>query len=123
MKNLPPAQPAGEAVQPFKKAHEKRIKSREEQLALALEEAGLPARTPDQAVLHIVPARNIETWLEYLKGEEVDERGKKLYKDSPERDCRPMVEKLKAMCDAQRLREPAPASLERACTEYRTRMQ
>jgi hypothetical protein len=95
---------------------------RDTQLAKALEERALAARGAAESVLHIVPARSIETWLEYLKGETVDELGKKHFKLARERDCAPMVDALKGMCDARKLRAPAPASLTRACDEYRTRM-
>ncbi len=94
---------------------------REAQLAEALKDAGLPARKADEAVLHIIPARNIETWLEYLKGETVDER-KNYTKLTKERDCREIVPALRAMCEERKLREPTPPSLVRACDEYRTRM-
>lgn len=94
---------------------------RDAQLAKALEEVGLPARKADEAVLHIIPARNIETWLAYLTGVEVDET-KPYPKLAQERDCRPMVETLKSMCDAGLLRNPVPPSLSQACDEYRTRL-
>lgn len=94
---------------------------RDAQFAKALEDAGQPARKANDPILHIIPARNIETWLEYLNGEAIDELNS-YPKLAQERDCRPMVSTLKEMCDARRLREPAPPSLERACAEYRARM-
>jgi len=94
---------------------------RDVQLSKALEVANSPARKPTEAILHIIPARNIETWLEYLKGNAVDEQ-ETYSKFDKGLDCRPMVNTLKDMCDARKLREPAPPSLERACVEYRTRM-
>jgi hypothetical protein len=94
---------------------------RDAQFAEALEQAGLPPRRADEPVLHVIPARNIETWLAYLRGVEVDET-KTYPRLAQERDCRPMVGTLKTMRDAGRLRKPAPRSLVRACKEYRTRL-
>lgn len=94
---------------------------RDAQLAQALEDWNLPARKPKEAILHIVPERNIESWLEYLTGAVVDQTTS-YPKLAQERDCGPMVSTLKGMCEAGRLREPAPPSLERACVEYRQRM-
>lgn len=94
---------------------------RDLQLSQALEEAGLPARCPGESVLHAIPARNIETWLHYLFGNDVDE--KQEYPRLPaEGDCGPAVQALKRMCDAHALRQPAPPSLVRACEEYRERL-
>lgn len=64
----------------------------------------------------------LETWLAYLAGDAVDELGKKQFKLARERECAPMVDELKKMCDDKQLREPAPISLTRACIEYRNRM-
>ena len=94
---------------------------RDAQLAKALVAAGLPARKADEGVLHVIPARNIETWLAYLRGEAVD--ATTVYpKLAHERDCRPLVDRLKTMCDAGQLRETAPPSLVSACVEYRKRL-
>ncbi len=94
---------------------------REEQLASALAEAGLPPRSAGERILHVLPARNVETWIAYLRGVDVDEVT--VYpKLERERECAPQVAALKAMCDARALRQPAPPSLERACREYRERL-
>ena len=86
-----------------------------------LKKQGVTVRSANEPILHLIPARNIETWLAYLRGETVDERA--IYpKLARERDCVPMVHTLKAMCDAGKLREPAPSSLVRACVEYRERL-
>lgn len=91
---------------------------REEQFAEALRAAAMEALRADEKVLHLVPARNIETWIAYLDGKDVDEVTvyPKLRFQSL---CGPMVLALKSMCDAGRLRLPAPPSLERACIAYR----
>jgi hypothetical protein len=56
------------------------------------------------------PARNIETWLAYLAGQEVNEIDR--YPRLPrERDCQQHVDTLVHMCDTGQLREPSPSSL------------
>lgn len=96
--------------------------SREEQLAEALTAQGMQAVSTDEKVLRVVPARNIETWIAYLDGKDVDEATSypKLRFQS---ECGPMVRALKDMCDAGGLRQPAPPSLERACIEYKVRLR
>jgi hypothetical protein len=95
---------------------------RETQLEEALQRAGLSARGLTEGILHVVPARNIETWLAYLTGEDVNEH-ESYPKLARERDCRPMVDVLKSMCDSGQLRNPAPASLLRACDQYQKRLR
>jgi hypothetical protein len=95
---------------------------REEQLAEALTAQGMKAVSPHEKVLHAVPARNIETWIAYLDGTDVDEATE--YPKLPfERECGPRVLLLKRMWDAGSLRQPAPSSLERAGIEYRARLR
>jgi len=89
-------------------------------LAESLVQSGLKARLSDEAIVHAIPARNIETWLAYLGGAEVDEETS--YQKLPrERDCASQATALKEMCDQRSLRQPAPPSLERACEEFRVR--
>jgi len=98
------------------------VQERERQLTAALKDEGLRARKPGERILHIIPERNIETWLRYLQGNDVDTAT--AYPRLPrERDCAPLVTDLKAMCDSGALRKPAPPSLERACKEYRARLK
>jgi hypothetical protein len=63
---------------------------RETKLAEALQQADLSPRGVTEGILHVVPARNIETWLAYLRGEDVNEH-QSYPKLAQERDCRPMV--------------------------------
>jgi len=78
---------------------------------------GKKALTTSDPVAILVPRRNIETWIAYLGGTDVDETV--LYpKLDRERDCAPAVDALKRMCDQQQLRPPAPLSLEDACGEF-----
>jgi hypothetical protein len=39
----------------------------------ALEQAGFGARTEDEAIVHLIPKRNVETWVLCLSGRRVDE--------------------------------------------------
>jgi hypothetical protein len=79
---------------------------------------GVEWRKADEAVLLMIPARNIETWLAYLRGETVNET--QVYpKYSAESDCRDEVRELVKMCRSGELREPAPSSLVTACDEWK----
>jgi len=49
------------------------VAARRTQLAAILAEAALPPRTATEAVVHIIPKRNIETWLFCLTGTAVNE--------------------------------------------------
>ena len=75
-------------------------------------------RNDADPVLVIVPRRNIETWLAYLDGVDVDEC--KTYQKLRRRgDCATHARHLYTMChETQRLREPVPDSLREACEEY-----
>ena len=78
----------------------------------------VPQRRPEEQVILVVPDRNIETWLAYLRGQDVDNTT--VYeKYKAEADCRNEVKVLDEMCRKQRLREPAPESLVRACEEFK----
>ena len=75
-------------------------------------------RTAADPVIMAVPRRNIETWLAYLDGIEVDET-ESYPKLQREGDCQRHAERLFTMChDEQQLAEPAPQSLVEACEEY-----
>ena len=93
--------------------------ARRAQLKAECEREGIPRRREDDRVLVIVPRRNIETWLAYLEGKDVDESSS-YPRLSRKGDCAAHAERLHEMChEAQRLREPAPPSLREACVEYR----
>jgi hypothetical protein len=84
----------------------------------ACDEQGVAPRQPDERVLYVIPKRNIETWLAYLRGEpSVDEqthyRGYE-YESACHRD----VDRLDAMCRKGQLEGEPPASLERCCREF-----
>ena len=52
------------------------VDSRRQWLRDACDEQKVPFRDNDDKVLMIVPKRNIETWLAYLRGKDVDEKTK-----------------------------------------------
>ena len=74
-------------------------------------------REKNEEVAIFIPARNIETWLAYLDGEEIEE-DKSYPKLSRERDCNRHVKKLSEMCNAGVLPKNAPPSLKDACEEW-----
>jgi hypothetical protein len=81
----------------------------------------VPARLPEEAVVHIIPKWHIETWLAYL--DDVKASEDQQYKASHafkgcESDCHPLVNKLAAACkNGERLTDP-PNSLLQACREF-----
>ncbi len=94
------------------------VEKRKKTLEVKCSEEKVPWRGPQEPVMVLVPARNIETWLAYLRGETVDES--RVYpKYKAEADCREQARALAAMCEAGKLREPDPASLVDACEEWR----
>lgn len=96
--------------------------TRLQQLGQACREANVAQRGDDPGVAIFIPTWNVETWLAYLDGEEVAEDRSDYPRLPRERDCQRHVETLAQMCRDERLREPAPASLEAACREYNARL-
>lgn len=95
------------------------VEARQAQLEQQCREAQVPPRTATDPVIVVVPRRNIETWFAYLDGLDVDEQ-QTYPKLDRESDCKRHARELYRMChEAQRLRNPVPPSLERACDEYR----
>ncbi len=98
------------------------VVQRERLLHRSCTDAGVrPPGATDNVVL-CVPTRNIETWMKYLGGDEVDESSdyKGEFRGQRPRECAPQVRQLAQMCNQHRLCEPAPASLLEACKQYRT---
>lgn len=93
------------------------VAQRLQQLDASCRAGDVAPRDSDEPVAIFVPCRNIETWIAYLSGNEVEE-----FPQYPrlarERDCLPAVRSLKAMCDAGALRQPTPPSIQASCTEY-----
>lgn len=71
-------------------------------------------------VCFIIPRWAVETWLQYLRGEQFDESVKIRPRDKYDnaRDCWPQVDRLKAMCDSGTLDPPVPPSLSDACQQF-----
>lgn len=80
-------------------------------------------RSGDEGVLIFVPTWNIEAWLAYLDGGNVSEGKGDYPRLARPRDCTRHVSMLYEMCSRQKLREPAPPSLQEACREYRERFR
>jgi len=88
-------------------------------LKAACSEAGVPFRTAEERVALAIPRRNIETWLAYLRGEEVNETDA-YPKYDDESECRNEVAKLDEMCRKQKLEpDPPPPSLVIGCQEFK----
>jgi hypothetical protein len=85
------------------------------QLKKGLENASIEDRKPEEKIAIFIPKRNIETWIHYLKGENVNEQAQypKLENVSA---CKPEVQQL-AENRNQPLPDTAPDSLKRACPE------
>lgn len=93
--------------------------ARRVQLDQECTQKNVPVRTDADPVVMAVPRRNIETWLAYLDGNEVDETTN--YPQlGRERECDRHAQRLYVMChEEQALTEPAPPSLSETCLEYR----
>jgi hypothetical protein len=92
------------------------------QLSQACGDAAVAERSPDERVAIFVPTWNIETWLAYLDDEAVSEARSGYPRLLRERECQRHVDVLIEMCREGELRQPAPASLQAACDEYRIRL-
>lgn len=77
----------------------------------------VPFRTSDEAVAFAVPKRNIETWIHYLNGEQVNEKDE-YPKLEQERGCKLAVNNLVRLCKSAGLKLDAPPALAAACEEY-----
>jgi hypothetical protein len=96
------------------------VAERAETLRRKCLDEGVAWRTADEPLVLVIPRRNIETWLAYLRGETVDETN--LYpKYAAESDCREQARELHRMCQIGSLSPPPPPSLAQACAEW-TRM-
>lgn len=93
------------------------IEQRLKQLNDVCEQSDIPPRKSSDNVAIFVPSRNIETWLAYLNGEDVNETDT-YPRLRRERECQKHVNALEQMCSEGKLRTPAPESLEAACREY-----
>lgn len=93
------------------------IEQRHKQMDEACKQRGISLRESGDKVAVFVPMRNIETWLAYLDGDQVNETDT-YPRLKRERECQRHVGVLDQMCIEEKLRTPVPASLEAACREY-----
>lgn len=93
------------------------IEQRQKRMDEACREKGVSPRSLSDKVAVFVPMRNIETWLAYLDGEDVNETAT-YPRLEREGECQRHVNVLDQMCIEENLRTPVPASLEAACREY-----
>lgn len=98
------------------------VQGRIQQFDRRCEESQIKPRQKKEKVAIIVPTRSIETWIEYLEGNTVNETASypKLQYES---DCQPSVDKLVEYCRSAGLPESAPESLRAACDEYQERVR
>ena len=96
------------------------VEDRHSQLDRACADEGVPERTLDDRAIVIVPRRNIETWLAWLKDptEAIDEG--ETYPRLGSHESHELANRLHRMChEEQKLPDTAPPSLKRSCEEYR----
>jgi hypothetical protein len=96
------------------------VDARIEQMNEACKAHSCEERQKGERVMILIPCRNIETWIAYLRGQTVDE-SKNYPALSRERECKDAVISLIEMCDKGKLSPQAPTSLEAACVEYNSR--
>ena len=93
------------------------INGRIQQLQQECEREQIAFRRENEAVMIAVPTRNIETWIHFQNGNEVDELTSYPKLDKPS-DCQSAVDKLVEMCNNKEPIIGCP-SLDAACQEYR----
>jgi len=79
---------------------------------------GVTPKQPDERVLYVIPKRNIETWLAYLRGEPAVDEQTQYPRYEYQSRCHPEVDRLDAMCKTGQLEGEPPASLQRCCQEF-----
>lgn len=99
-------------------ADDKTVNERIQTFRNMCDEAGVAFRKEGERIALIIPRRNIETWLAYLRGEAVNEV-ESYRKYGFESECREQVVRLDEMCRQQKLAPQPPASLESACNEFK----
>ena len=97
---------------------DKGVAGRRASLDSACAAHGVASAGDTDNVLICVPTWNIETWLAFLDGEDVDESRRDYPRLARVRDCDAHVEKLVEICRGQRHSPPLPPSLEDTCVQY-----
>jgi len=98
-------------------ADDKTVEERIQTFKKACADANEPFRKAGERIIFVIPRRNIETWLAYLRGETVNEVDVYTKYDN-ESDYRSQVAKLDDLCRRQKLEPPPPPSLVAACSEF-----
>jgi hypothetical protein len=85
------------------------VMDRQKQLAEQLDAAKLDPRGPREKIVHLIPCRNVETWIHYLldKTAVFDEESEYPKFKGRERECQKAVEELAQLCKSN---EPLPAN-------------
>jgi hypothetical protein len=83
------------------------VEQRIQSLKNACDNADVPFREQTERIALIIPRRNIETWLAYLRGLDVDEQQEYPKYDHQSR-CQGDVEHLNNMCRQHRFRATPP---------------
>jgi hypothetical protein len=93
------------------------VMERQRQLAVQLKAAEQEPRDPDERIVHLIPRRNIETWIWYLMGQQVNETDT-YQRLKLEGDCQRAVNRLAELYrSSQPLPEGCPPSLVAALDE------
>jgi hypothetical protein len=92
------------------------VNERLQQLDEALRTDDMPVRQDSEKIAVFVPRRNIETWIAYGQGQEVDEETA-YPKLSRPGDCKPIVKTFVDDICQNDLASDAPPSLHHACVE------
>ena len=88
------------------------------QLEKACTSKGHLVRSNTEAVIFLVPMRNIESWFRYLSNRDWNET-EKFRQTKDDNLAKEAASNLHRMCfDEQKLGQPAPSSLEDACLEW-----
>ena len=98
------------------------VHARLEALENTCDAQNVDIRQDDEPVAIFVPTWRIETWFAYLEGQTVDENRENYPRLRRERECQRHVDALAGMCESGQLRQPAPPSLQAACSEYNKRI-
>ncbi len=96
------------------------VADRQGQLAAQLKSAELEPRAADEPIVHLIPRRNIETWITYLSGQPVNETDTYPRLTGRERECQPAVDRFVELYRSdQALPVDCPPSLVTAFNELR----
>ena len=103
-------------------ADAKEVQERIDEFKEACDTKQVPFRGDSEAVAFSVPKRNIETWIHYLNGGDVNETDT-YQKLERERLCKPAVGNLVQLCKTTGSPQESPPSLVTACSEYNGRIR